>query len=149
MGRRVTTATISDTVDLAPEAFAELLGLSQSDAPYLATAPVRLPRAWVDGWRDRTGVRELAIDDLVVVLGVSKRTVLRYLAKGSRPCISHRLGASPGAHRGRLTSPANLVLFLRERSRLAGVVPAIRETRGQRDQRGSDAQKRAIDLCGG
>lgn len=146
---RRTKTPKAETVDLSPEEFAELLGLTQSDAPFLATATVRLPALWVEGWRARLGVRELTVSDICVVLGVCRRSVSRYLHKDAKPRLSFRLGASAGAHECRLVSPANLVIFLRERSRLAGACPVIRETKGQETRRGIAARDRALELCGG
>ena len=136
------------TVDLSPIDFAALLGLPAEDAPYLATAPVRLPAAWVAAWHTKTGVRELTVADLCVVLSCTPRTIFRYMERTARPRFSYRLGVLPGSHRGRMVSPANLVLFLRERSRMAGAVPQIGETAGQASTRAAAAKLRVAQLCG-
>jgi hypothetical protein len=145
---RRTSSRAADYVDLSPEEFAELLDLTEDEAPYLATATVRLPHAWVESWRTRVGVRELTVADLSIVLGVSNNTVFRYLREGSRPRLHHRLGTSTGSRLCRLVAPASLILYLRERSRLAGACPVIVETAGQRKRRGKLGQMRAAELCG-
>lgn len=108
---------------------------------------MRLDSAWIEQWRNRTGARELNVADLCVILGVSERTAFRYFVVGSVPRLRHRIAVVAG-RRGRVVSPANLVLFLRERNRLAGATAAVGETTGQRVRRGKDAQARAAAICG-
>jgi hypothetical protein len=139
---------LPDYVDLDAIEFAELLSLTAEDAPHLTTATIRLPAVWVSEWQARTGSRELTIPDLCVILGVSERTAFRYFSEQSNPRLKHRI-ASVAGRRGRVVSPANLVLFLRERNRMAGADPKVTETPGQRLRRGKDAKARLAELCGG
>jgi hypothetical protein len=96
----------------------------------------------------RLGVRELTVSDLSVVLSVTKKSVFKYLAEGARPRLRARLVANAGSHNARAVSPANLIAFLRERSRLAGVVPVLAETAGQEERRGHRDRELAQALVG-
>jgi hypothetical protein len=136
-----------ECVDLSPIDFAILLDLGAEDAPYLATAAVRLPAVWVAEWRTRMGVRELTTNDLSIILGVTPGTILRYLRSDACPRLSCRVGAGRGA-RARLVSPANLVAFLRARSQSHYIMPKVRETAGQRENRALAAAAELAELCG-
>ncbi len=135
-------------VDLSPVELADLLGLPAQDAPYLATAPIRLPRAWVETWQTKTGVRELTVPDLCLLLSCTARTIFRHLAPDASPRLCSRVGVLKGSRKGRVVSPANLVNFLRDQCRVAGLAPKVGETAGQKSNRVKAAQQRIAQLCG-
>lgn len=127
------------TVVLAPDALADLLGVDRADAGLLATAPVRLPAAWVDDWRTRLGPLELTVPMAAVILGNSPRTLWDWIKAA-------RLAAR---RRGRvyIVSPAALVEC--QRSHNAGTVPVPVTTPAQERRRARAAKDRAARMIAG
>jgi hypothetical protein len=135
-------------VELSPADLCGLLGLPAADAPYLATAPVRLDAGWVAGWKAKTGALELTPTEVSVLLGTTPRAVYYFMRPESAPHLGHRLVGS-GKWARRLISPASLVLFLRERNASRGNVPTLGETPGQFERRAAAEIEEALAACRG
>lgn len=138
---RATRAT-PPTVDLTPLELAAELGLSADAAPYLAKAPVRLPREWLEKWRGKTGPRELDPTDVAMILGCSARSVYRYLHAETEPRLRCREAGSGRKSCARI-APADLENYLRAVNKTLGVTPTLTETPTQSARRGRDAKARA------
>ena len=119
------------TVIISPLELAELLGLDPDDAPFLSSAPVRLPADWPNEWRTRLGPLELTTAEAGMILGRTMRTVQDWIREHGL------LGISPAA----------LMTFLRRR--VARKTPPIIETPTQQAKRAAAVRARVAALCGG
>lgn len=135
------------TVDLSPIQLAELLDVEPEDAPYLATAPVRLTAQWVADWRQKMGVRELVTKDVAMLLSVSCQSLQRYMRDGANPRLNSRLVGT--GNNSRRIAPADLVRFLRERNDAKCNVPLLIETPRQYNLRAEADMKDALAACRG
>ena len=57
---------------------------------HLTKAATHLPAAWVAGWRDRTGPRELTVKDIGVVCGMRKSAIYNAIKPTAVPRLRIR-----------------------------------------------------------
>ncbi len=135
-------------VKLAPADLAALLDLPEADAVVLAKAPVRLPAAWVESWKTRTGPLMLTPSDVRAVTGLHLGTIYRAIKPDAVPCLrSVCLGISKNPNPR--IAPADLVNFLRAVNAVHGITPTASETPTQRQRRGAKDREAALRACDG
>lgn len=135
----------AELVTLSPEALADLLGLPAEDGYAVTGSAVRVPAAWVEERRTRTGPLDLTFADCALLTGTPARTFNGWRASGLLKVRA--LGTS--RNNALRVAPAELVRVLRLVAAQRNGTTAVTETPAQQIRRGAKAREAALRACAG